>query len=125
MLPLKKQIELRRLSSKYANKIADEIAERTGLCELQREELYFLFDKFKIQMEWLFGDLKEGDYVKEQKEIVHCPLCGEALEYRKIKDRDETHAYICPECSFVGIEFLGMDNIKDLKDYFEKQEQKT
>ena len=43
-----------------------------------------------------------------------CPLCDHALEHVETTE-SPTHVYICPECSFVGFEFLNKDNIEGLR----------
>ncbi len=42
-----------------------------------------------------------------------CPLCDCKLQHETIGEFD-THAYICPECSFVGFEYLNINNVNDI-----------
>jgi len=49
-----------------------------------------------------------------------CPLCDTPMEYRMIPARDsylqhDTHAYICPDCPFIGFEYYFPNNYQDLK----------
>ena len=36
------------------------------------------------------------------------------------EDEHVTHIYTCPECPFIGIEYLNNKNIDDLRDYLNK-----
>ncbi len=50
----------------------------------------------------------------EIREGLKCPMCGAQLEHR---EKGESHIYTCEDCPFVGFEFFGMANARDLLDY--------
>lgn len=48
-----------------------------------------------------------------------CPLCLHGkLDHRirkhNLANRNDTHVYVCPECPFIGFEFIDRGNISDL-----------
>lgn len=50
-----------------------------------------------------------------------CPLCTDILEHREKKSEDKpgqhsTHAYVCPSCPFLGVEYYFDKNLTELKD---------
>lgn len=54
---------------------------------------------------------------KKDVHTIHCPMCSTEkdkieMEYRTV---DDTHAWICPECPNVMLEFHFTKNIDDLK----------
>lgn len=51
-----------------------------------------------------------------------CPCCDTPLEWHpsipNYKPEDiVTHIYVCPECAFIGLEYLNSKSIEDLKTY--------
>lgn len=49
------------------------------------------------------------------REDLKCPLCEENTLEHKIYGG--THIYSCSDCPFLGLEFFGSENLKDLSDY--------
>lgn len=43
-----------------------------------------------------------------------CPLCEHDLVHH---NRNGTHIYVCPECSFIGLEWLNDNDTIELTDY--------
>jgi Zn-finger nucleic acid-binding protein len=43
--------------------------------------------------------------------MMKCPMCEHSLPH---VERNGTHIYICPECSFVGLEYLGNKDLENL-----------
>lgn len=61
---------------------------------------------------------------KSQKML--CPLCDTELTWLPkpvvYKPNEHvTHIYVCPECPFVGFEYLNDRNIVDVRDYLNRK----
>lgn len=54
--------------------------------------------------------------------MMKCPNCETVLEHR---EQGKTHIYVCPECPFIGFEYLNKDNIFDLYENLEGQTHKN
>ena len=49
--------------------------------------------------------------VSTKPEEITCPLCGDAVNNKMI---GITYAWSCKKCPFIGFEFYGVDNTRDL-----------
>lgn len=45
--------------------------------------------------------------------LTKCPLCTYPLEH---KQHNDTHAYVCDQCPFVGFEYWNAQDIENLKE---------
>lgn len=55
----------------------------------------------------------------ERGDGIHCPLCGAFAPHEEIgeneqSDNGKSNLWVCPECSFVGFEFLNNRDIINL-----------
>ena len=46
-----------------------------------------------------------------------CPMCETGMEHKK---EGNTHIYICEACPFLGLEYMNVDNLKDLTEYINR-----
>ena len=50
--------------------------------------------------------------------MMKCPMCDKPLSYEPCNG---THIYTCPDCPFVGFEYLTKKNTEDLSAYLERK----
>lgn len=67
------------------------------------------------KLDWL---LEWGQWDIQEAQGVKCPLCGVFIVHQHVGESD---IWACPECPFVGFEFFGERNVKDLTTYINKQ----
>ncbi len=56
-----------------------------------------------------------------------CPMCSTELTWQPTNptyksDEDTTHVYVCPECPFVGFEYLSKKNTDELSAHLERDQ---